>query len=63
MIEDLPSKERPLHIRLKITNIEGSLKSNKLYDFLLKCDVNDIIKEIKTFEIIDEINKIINVYI
>lgn len=60
-IEVLASKEKPLHIRFKITNIDGSLESNKFYDFLLKCDVNDITKEIKTFEIIDEINNIFKI--
>ena len=57
----MSSKERPLHIRFKITNIDGSLESNIFYDFLLKCDVNDITKEIKTFEIIDEINNIFKI--
>ena len=61
IIEILSSKEQPLHIRFKITNIDGSLESNKFYDFLLKCDVNDITKEIKTFEIIDEINNIFKI--
>jgi len=60
-IEVLSSKERPLHIRFKITNIDGSLESKEFYDFLLKCDVNDITKEIKTFEIIDEINNIFRI--
>ena len=60
-IEVLSSKERPLHIRFKTTNIDGSLKSNKFYDFLLKCDINDITKEIKTFEILDEINNIFKI--
>ena len=60
-IEVLSSKERPLHIKFKITNIDGSLESTKFYDFLLKCDVNDITKEIKTFEIIDEINNIFKI--
>ena len=60
-IDVLSSKERPLHIRFKITNIDGSLESNIFYDFLLKCDVNDITKEIKTFEIIDEINNIFKI--
>ena len=57
-IEILSSKEKPMHIRFKTRNITGNISPNKYYDFLLKCDVNDITKEIKTFEIIDEINNI-----
>ena len=48
----------PMHIRFKIGNIMGNSCSREFYDFLLKCDINDITKEIKTFEIIDEINNI-----
>jgi phosphatidylinositol kinase/protein kinase (PI-3 family) len=47
-----------MHIRFKTRNIKGDISPRKFYDFLLKCDVNDITKEIKTFEIIDEINNI-----
>ena len=57
-IDILASKEKPLHIRFKTRNINDDISPNKFYDFLLKCDVNDITKEIKTFEIIDEINNI-----
>ena len=57
-IEILSSKEKPMHIRFKTRNIKGDISPRKFYDFLLKCDVNDITKEIKTFEIIDEINNI-----
>ena len=60
-IETLSSKEKPLHIRFKVTNITGDLNTNNYYDFMLKCDVNDITKEIKTFEIIDEINNIFKI--
>jgi hypothetical protein len=60
-IETLTSKEKPMHIRFKTTNITGDLNTNNYYDFLLKCDVNDITKEIKTFEIIDEINNIFKI--
>ena len=60
-IEILSSKEKPIHIKFKINNIEDSLNTNKYYEFLLKCDVNDITKEIKTFEIIDEINNIFRI--
>ena len=45
-----------MHIRFKTINITDDINNNNYYDFLLKCDVNDITKEIKTFEIIDEIN-------
>ena len=57
-IDILSSKEKPMHIRFKTRNISKDLYPKKYYDFLLKCDVNDITKEIKTFEIIDEINNI-----
>ena len=60
-IDILSSKEKPLHIRFKTCDISGNSSSNKCYDFLLKCDVNDITKEIKTFEIIDEINNIFKI--
>ena len=60
-IEILSSKERPMHIRFKTTNITDDINTNNYYDFLLKCDVNDITKEIKTFEIIDEINNIFKI--
>ena len=60
-IEVLSSKEKPMHIRFKTRNINGDICPNKFYEFLLKCDVNDITKEIKTFEIIDEINNIFKI--
>ena len=59
--EFLASKEKPMHIKFKVTDINGKINLNKNYDFLLKCDVNDITKEIKTFEIIDEINNIFRI--
>ena len=58
IIDVLSSKEKPLHIRFRTRNIKGDKCPKKYYHFLLKCDVNDITKEIKTFEIIDEINNI-----
>ena len=57
-IKVLSSKEKPLHIRFKTRNKAGDICPRKYYDFLLKCDANDITKEIKTFEIIDEINNL-----
>ena len=60
-VEILSSKEKPMHIKFKVTNINGSINPIGKYDFLLKCDVNDITKEIKTFEIIDEINNIFRI--
>ena len=60
-IEILSSKEKPMHIRFRIRNINDDNNTKKKYDFLLKCDVNDITKEIKTFEIIDEINNIFRI--
>ena len=60
-IDILSSKEKPMHIRFKTRNISKDLYPKKYYDFLLKCDVNDITKEIKTFEIIDEINNIFKI--
>ena len=60
-IEVLPSKEKPLHIKFKVTNMKGDINPKNNYDFLLKCDINDITKEIKTFEIIDEINNIFRI--
>ena len=60
-VEILSSKEKPMHIKFKVTNINGNINPNSKYDFLLKCDVNDITKEIKTFEIIDEINNIFRI--
>ena len=60
-IEVLPSKEKPMHIKFKVTNMKGDINPKNNYDFLLKCDINDITKEIKTFEIIDEINNIFRI--
>ena len=60
-IEILSSKEKPMHIRFKVCNIQGEIYQNIYYDFLLKSDVNDITKEIKTFEIIEEINNIFKI--
>ena len=60
-VEILSSKEKPMHIKFKVTNINGNINPKSKYDFLLKCDVNDITKEIKTFEIIDEINNIFRI--
>ena len=57
-IEILASKEKSLHIRFKTTNITGDLNNNNYYDFLLKYDQNDIIKEMQTTEIINAINNI-----
>ena len=59
-IEILSSKEKPMHIRFEVCNIKGE-KYPHFYDFLLKSDVNDITKEIKTFEIIDEINNLFKI--
>ena len=60
-IDILSSKKKPLHIKFKTCDISGNSSSNKCYDFLLKCDENNITKEIKTFEIIDEINNIFKI--
>ena len=60
-IVSLSSKEKPLHIIFKTRTISKNYYPKKSYDFLLKCDVNDITKEIKTFEIIDEINNIFKI--
>ena len=56
----LQSKESPIKIKFSTCLINGD-DSNNDFDFMVKCDINDITKEIKTFEIINEINNIFKI--
>ena len=40
-----------MHIKFKVTNMKGDINPKNNYDFLLKCDVNDITKERPYFQI------------
>ena len=75
-IKVLPSKEVPLQIKFRLgkfhensSNFPENLANiytnddneHPIYNFLLKCDLNDISKELKTFQILTEINQLFHV--